>query len=54
MPCVLPLVEEAPPKVDGANNMEHVTLWLPSVLMKDRTERKISGGSVTGIIPMQS
>ncbi|PBK67937.1 hypothetical protein ARMSODRAFT_1019983 [Armillaria solidipes] len=32
MPCVLPLIEEAPAKVEGADDVEHATLWLPSTL----------------------
>ncbi len=36
MPCVLPLVEESPVKVDGADNVEDVTLWLPSALTGDQ------------------
>lgn len=43
MPCVLPLVEDAPAKVEGADNVEHVILWLPSALTEEQWQLGCKG-----------
>ncbi|PBK82452.1 hypothetical protein ARMGADRAFT_1038610 [Armillaria gallica] len=43
MPCVLLLVEEAPAKVEGADDVEHVTLWFPSTLTEEQRQLGCKG-----------